>query len=65
MKSKMKTSVGISDLKSEGEDAKKILVKEDGDNAQTLLDNFSSVFTKEATTEISDIEDKLIKQNYY
>ena len=60
--SRMKTSVGISDLKSETDDGKKLLVKEDVDKAQTLSDFFSSVFTGETTTEIPEVEDKIIRK---
>ena len=59
----MKPSVGISDIKSEAHGCKKILVKEDGDKAQTLSDLFSSVFTRKATTEIREIEDRLIRKS--
>ena len=53
--------MGISDLKSEADGGKKILVKEDGYKAQTLLD-FSSVFTREVTTEIPEIKVNLIRK---
>ena len=57
---KMKTSVRISDLKSETDDGKKSLVKKDVDKTQTLPDFFSSVFTRAAITEIPELEDKII-----
>jgi len=60
VKLKMKTSVGISNLKSD--DGGKIVVKEDVYKAQTLSDFFSSVFTREATTEIPELEDKIIRK---
>jgi len=54
--------VGISDLKSEADGGKKILVKEDGYKAHRLLDLFSSVFTREVSTEIPKIKDNLIRK---
>jgi len=37
-------------------------VKEDVDKTQTLSDFFSSLFTREATTEIPELEDIIIRK---
>ena len=50
------------DLCKSTDDGKKILVKEDVDQARTLSDFFSSLFTREATTEIPELEDKIIRK---
>jgi len=62
VKSKIKTSVGISDLKSETDDGKKLLVKEDVHKVLTLSGFFSSVFIREATTEIPELEENIIRK---